>query len=203
MHFRYDFVGVNDIAFDENFSSENLTSLDSEGLFGLNHGLHAVVHVLDEVLLGAAETSLVGDVVGSVGGLGVLSVDTTDLDVVLISDLLESFLVGGELWKLDVDGSSECGTEVGWAGGDVSEVIGVGELGDLLDGGGGSGETVEDGTDVSTLLHGDDSELVLFVDPDEEGLLIVVEDSSAIWPVTVETAGGEVLITLPKLKRVN
>ena len=78
----------------------------------------------------------------------------------------------------------------------------VGELGNLLDFGGGAGEAVEDGSDVSTLLHGNDSELILFVNPDEEGLLIVVEDSSAGWPVTVETASCEVLVTLPELKRV-
>ena len=127
-----------------------------------------------------------------------LTVDTADLDVVLVGDLLESVPVLGELWKLDVDGSSEGGSEVGGAGGDVSKMVGVGELGDLLDGGGGAGKTSEDLSDVSAWLHGDDSELILFIDPDEEGLVVVVEDSSAGWPVTVETAGSEVLVALPK-----
>ena len=170
----------------------------SECFFGLDHGLDTVVHILNEIFLRTAETSLVGDIVGSVGRLRVLTVDTTDLDVVLVSDLLESVLVLGELWKLDVDGSSEGGSEVGWAGGDVSKMVGVGELGDLLDGGGGAGKTSEDLSDVSAWLHGDDSELILFIDPDEEGLVVVVEDSSTGWPVTVETAGGEVLVALPK-----
>jgi hypothetical protein len=46
-------------------------------------------------------------------------------------------------------------------------------------------------------LHGDDSELVLLVDPDEEGLGVVVEDASAAWPVTVEVAGLKESIALP------
>ena len=35
-------------------------------------------------------------------------------------------------------------------------------------------------------MHGDDSKLVFFVDPDKEGLVVVVEDSSSLRPVTVE-----------------
>ena len=74
----------------------------------------------------------------------------------------------------------------------------MGEAGDLLDLGGGAGETLENGTNVSALLHGDNTELILFVDPDEESLGIVVEDTSALSPVAVETAGFEETITLPK-----
>jgi hypothetical protein len=70
---------------------------------------------LDKVLLGAAESSLVGDIVGSVGGLGVFTVDTADLDVELVSDSLESGEVLGKLGELDVDGGSHGGTEVGGA----------------------------------------------------------------------------------------
>jgi hypothetical protein len=175
----------------------------SEGLLGVDHGLDTVVHVLDEVLFGAAESSLVGDVVNSVGGLGVLSVDTTDLDVVLVGDSLESGPVLGELSKLDVDGGSHGGTEVGGAGGDVTEVLVVGESDDLLDLGSTAGKAVEDGTDVGAGLHGDNAKLILFVNPDEESLLLVVEDTTTVGPVTVETASLEETITLPKkMKRL-
>ena len=73
----------------------------------------------------------------------------------------------------------------------------VGEASDGLDLAGGSSETLEHGTDVGTLLHGDDTELVLFVDPDEESLGVVMEDSSASRPVTVKTAGLKETISLP------
>ena len=77
--------------------------MSSEGLLLLDHSLDTVVHVLDEVSLGAAESALVGDVVGGIGGLGVLTVDTSDLDVVLISDSLELVPLLGELGESDVD----------------------------------------------------------------------------------------------------
>jgi len=51
-------------------------------------------------------------------------------------------------------------------------------------------------TNVSSLLHRDDSELILFVDPDEETLLVVVEDASAFWPVSVQAASLEESVTL-------
>ena len=56
----------------------------------------------------------------------------------------------------------------------------------------------ENCSDVGTLLHGDDPELVLFIDPDEEGLLVVVENTSALWPVSVETTRIKEAITLFK-----
>jgi hypothetical protein len=77
-------------------------------------------------------------------------------------------------------------------------VVVVGEAGAGLDVLGGTAETLEDGSDVSTLLHGDDAELVLLVDPDEESFGVVVEDTSALGPVAVETAGFEETVTLPK-----
>jgi hypothetical protein len=75
----------------------------SQCLLGGNHSLNAVVHVLDEVFLGAAKSALVGDVKSAVGAFRVFTVDTADLDVELISDLLECCHILAELWKLDVD----------------------------------------------------------------------------------------------------
>lgn len=73
----------------------------------------------------------------------------------------------------------------------------MGELDDLLDLGSTAGEAVEDGMDIGTGLHGDDAELILFVDPDEEGLFLVVEDTTTVGPVTVEAASLEEAVTLP------
>lgn len=75
----------------------------------------------------------------------------------------------------------------------------MGELSVLLDVSAGAGESVEDGVDVSTGLHGDDSELILFVNPHEEGLGIVVEDTSAFGPFAVKTASLQESVSLPIL----
>ena len=174
--------------------------LRSELLLSLDHGLDTVVHVLDEVLLRAAESAAVGDIEDAIAGVGVLATGSTDLDVPLVSNALESGPVLHEVGEMDVDGGAESGSEVGGARGDVTQVVVVSETSLSLDDGGGSGETLEDSANVGTLLHGDDTELILFIDPDEEGLGVVVEDTSARWPVTVESAGIEETVTLPKNK---
>ena len=126
--------------------------------------------------------------------LGVLTVSTTDLDVVLVSNSLELLLLVAELGESDVDGGTETGSEVGWARGDVAEVVIVSELGLLLNASNSAGKALEDFTDIGALLHGDDSELILFVDPDKEGLGLVVEDAAGFGPVALEEGRLEVLV---------
>jgi hypothetical protein len=75
----------------------------------------------------------------------------------------------------------------------------VGELGNLLDVSCGAGKSVEDGVEVGTWLHRDDTELILLINPDEEGLGIIVEDASALGPLAVETAGFQESVSLPIL----
>ena len=162
-----------------------------------HHSLDTVVHVLDELDLTTAETTPVGDVEDTIAGVGVLAVLATDLHVVLVGDALEARPVLHEVGELDVDGGAHGGTEVGGARGDVTKVIVVGELGHGLDVGSSSGETGEDGTDVGTRLHGDDTELILLVNPDEESLGIVVEDTTTLGPVAVQTASLKEAVTLP------
>ena len=74
----------------------------------------------------------------------------------------------------------------------------VSELGHGLDVGGSASEALEDGTDVSAGLHGDDTELILLVNPDEESLGSVVEDTTAAGPVAVQATSLEEAVTLPE-----
>ena len=62
--------------------------------------------------------------------------------------------------------------------------------------GGSNSKSAENCANVSTHLHGDDSQLVLFVNPDKEALGSVVEDSSATGPVTVQSASFQEAISL-------
>ena len=45
-------------------------------------------------------------------------------------------------------------------------------------------ETVENGLDVTALLHRDNTEMILLIDPDEEVLGFVVPDTAGVGPVT-------------------
>ena len=57
------------------------------------------------------------------------------------------------------------------------------------------GQSFEYTLDITTLLHGDDSKLILFVDPDKECFGCVVEDTTALWPVTLHTSYLQVWIS--------
>ena len=61
-----------------------------------------------------------------------------------------------------------------------------------------AGESIENSMDVGTLLHGDYTELIFFVDPDEESLFFVVENTSAVGPVAIEASNFEETVSLPK-----
>jgi hypothetical protein len=63
----------------------------------------------------------------------------------------------------------------------------VSKFGFFLDCGSSNSKSGENSTNISSLLHGDDSKLILFVDPDKESLFLVVENTSTCWPVSVET----------------
>ena len=57
------------------------------------------------------------------------------------------------------------------------------------------GQSFEYTSDISTLLHGNDSKLILFIDPDKECFGCVVEDTTALWPVTLHTSYLQVWIS--------
>ena len=160
--------------------------------------MNSVDHVLDEFFLGFTKSSFVRDIENSIVGFRVFSMDTSDLNLVLISEFVELFLLLHELWQVDVNGSSHSSSKVGWARGDVSKMLIMGKF-DVsgLKMSNCSAESVEDFDNAGILLHGDDSELILLVDPDQESLGVVVEDTSARWPVSVEVASLKESVTLP------
>ena len=72
----------------------------------------------------------------------------------------------------------------------------IGELGNCLELFESSAKSIENLSDVGTLLHGDDSKLILLIDPGKESFGIVVVNTSVLWPVSVETTGFKESITL-------
>jgi len=168
----------------------------------LVQGVDAVNHGLDKLDLGVSQSVLVGDVV-SVSGLAArLSAGATGLDSELLApglELVDALL--GPAGKVNVDGGPHAGTQVGGAGVDVAELLGQLEVlaglsldavTDSLD---ATGQALEDTLDVTALLHGDDASLILLIDPDKEGLGLVVEDATALGPVTLHTSDLQVGVT--------
>merc|ERR1739848_987039 len=168
----------------------------------LPEGVDGVNHDLDQLDLGVSQPVLVGDVVGVASLTTGLSPGPAGLDCQLFSASLQfvnPFL--GQSRQVDVDGGPHAGAEVGGAGVDVSVLLGQSVLlaglglDGLLDSGDTTGQPGEDTLDVSALLHGDDAGLVLLVDPQQEGLGVVVEDSTALGPVTLHTGNSEVPVS--------
>merc|ERR1712227_164049 len=168
----------------------------------LPQGVDGVNHDLDQLDLGVAETVLVRDVIGVASLTTRLSLGATGLDSELLAPGLELVHgLGGPSREVHVDGGPHASAQVGGAGVDVSVLLGAGVvlaslsldgISDSLD---AAGKTSEDTLDISSLLHGDDAGLVLLVDPHEEGLCSIVEDATALGPVSLHTSNSQVAVS--------
>ena len=131
-----------------------------------------------------------------------LSLGATGLDCELLAPGLELVhRLGGPSGEVHVDGGPHACAQVGGAGVDVSVLLGAGVvlaslsldgISDSLD---AAGKTGEDTLDITSLLHRDDAGLVLLVDPHEESLGVIVEDSTALGPVTLHTSDSQVTVS--------
>merc|ERR1719327_2217361 len=184
-----------------------------ESLVLLVESVDAVNHLLDQLDLAVAQPVLVGDVVGDASLAAGLSPGAPGLQVQLLApgcQGLQTLL--GPAGQVDVDGGPHAGSQVGWAGVDVT-VLGVKHevlsrlcLNTVFDGLDATGKAIKDSPDISSHLHGDDTELILLVDPGEEGLVLVVEDAATLGPVAlhagdlqVRVAGHEKEVVVYKL----
>lgn len=154
------------------------------------------MHLLDGVVLGETHTALVGDVVDTALGLGVLAASSTYLQVVLASDLFQLCAVGGQLGDLDVHGCAYSRAQVGWTEGQEAKSVVVAERYPLLDVIDGCDQAAVHHAQVTAHLHGDDAKMIFFVAPDEEGLVLVVVDATAGWPEAASVGGLQEAVTL-------
>jgi len=175
-----------------------LEILSPESVDGVDHDLH-------QLHLRVAKTVLVGNVIGASSLATGLSTGSTGLNIEFFTASLQ--FVNGLLCpsgEIDMDRGTHASSKIGGAGVDVSVLLREGKVlaalsldrvSDSLD---STGKTREDSLDIASLLHGDDSHLVLLVDPEKEGLGSVVEDSTALWPVTLHTSNGKVTVSTDK-----
>jgi len=166
-------------------------------------------HLLYQFNLRVSQPVLVGDVVGESSLSTRLSTGSTGLQVELLASLLKLFdRVLGPARQVNMNRCSHAGTQISGAGVDVSELLRQTELLSrfFLDRVTNSldtlGKPCEDTLDISTLLHGDNAELILLIDPDKEGLLLVVEDAATLWPVSLHTSNSQVPVSRDKEEMV-
>ena len=144
------------------------SSSSTKSFLSCDHSFNTVVHVLNQVFFGSSKSSSVRDIKNTIVSFGVLTMDSSDLNIVLVSDFVELLFVFflGKHWKFDMNRCSQGSSKISWAWGDVTEVVIMSELSFFLDSGGSNCKSRENSSNVSSLLHGDDSKLIFLVDPD-------------------------------------
>merc|ERR1719300_1181414 len=159
----------------------------------------SINHLLHQLHLAVSQPVLVRDVVGNSSLSSRLPTGSTWLKVKLFASGGKN--LGAKLgpsWKVDVNRSSHACSKVCWAGVDVSvsfvqhEIVTRFLLDGILHSFDTTCQSVKNLLDVSALLHGDDPQLVLLVDPGQEGLVLVVEDSTTLRPIPLHASNLEV-----------
>jgi hypothetical protein len=168
----------------------------------LPEGVDTINHGLDELNLRVSQTMLVGNVIGVTSLATRFSTGSTGLEAENLAPGLQGINgVLGPAGQVNVDGGAHASAQVGGARVDESKLGGQQEfplalsLDGITDGLDTPSETLKDTLDVTALLHGNDAELILLVDPDQEGLLLVVEDTATLGPVTLHTSDLQVGVT--------
>lgn len=90
-------------------------SFDLQRLFNLDEFRNAIVHLLDGLVFSQTHAALVGDVIDTALGFGVFAAGSTDLQVVFVGDGFQLGVVLGQFRYLDVDRSTDGGSQVGRA----------------------------------------------------------------------------------------
>merc|ERR1712242_413113 len=103
-----------------------------------------------------------------------------------------------------MDRCSHSSTQVGWAGVNVTvfgiqtEVLSRLFLDRVTNSLDAPSKPLKDSLYITTLLHRNDSELILLIDPDKESLGSIVEDTSALRPVSLHTSNSQVSVSRDK-----
>jgi len=166
-------------------------------------------HFLDKFNFRVSKSVLVGNVISMTSLTTRLSTSSTWLKMKFLTSGLE--LVNTKLspsWEINMDRCSHSSTKIGWARVDVTilgikaEVLSRFLLDRVTNSLDSSCKSLKDTLDITSLLHGDNSELILFINPNEEGLGIIVEDTTSLRPISFHTSNSKISITRNKQEMI-
>ena len=140
---------------------------------------------MHQVGFGTSDDLFVVKVYSSTIGLSIFAFDREALDLILFGDLQHFVLVGlVEHGHFDSYRSSHCSADVFRRRSDETEMVILAEMHFLVNDLGSLAETLKGVSDQSLRVHRNDAQLVLIIHPEEEGLCMVIEITSAFRPVT-------------------
>jgi len=171
--------------------------------------IHTIDHLLDQLNLRVSEPVLVGDIISKSSLSTRLSTSTTGLQMQLLTASLKSInTMFGPSRKVDVDRGPHTSAKVGGARVNVAKPVIQTEvlprlfLHRVLDSLDTLGKSLEYLLYIATHLHGNNTELILFIDPDKESLLVIVEDASTLRPISFHTSNCQIPISGNKQEMV-
>merc|ERR1719356_550363 len=176
-----------------------------ESLVLFPQSVDSVNHLLDQLYLRVPKSVFVGDVISMSSLATRFSSGTSGLKMKLLTpglELINTMLSPSR--EINMDRCSHASTKIGGAGMNVTILLIQAEalarflhdrVSNSLD---TLGKSLKDTLDITTILHRDDSQLVFFIDPDEEGLLVIVENTTTLRPVTLHTSNLEVSVSRHK-----
>merc|ERR1712121_430127 len=178
------------------FGQEGIDGLaSSQGFVHFDEFRHSIDHQLNQLSLRLAQTSQVGKVIGGVFRQRRFTAGSALAKLEGSQDVVKA-LVLLEVDEAQMHGAAHHGAEVGGACADVAQALVVHEgvapgFHQILDLSHTASEAAEHSLHVSTLLHGDDTDVILLVHPDKEVLVVVVPDATTLWPITGTARGRE------------
>jgi len=180
-----------------------------ECLVFLPEGVDSINHLLDQLDLRVSKSVLVGDII-SVSSLATrFSTGTTGLQVELLTPGLQFVnRVLGPSRQVNVNRGSHTSTKVGGARVHITilsiqaEVLARFFLDRVLNSLDTKSKTLKHSLNIATILHGNDTELILFIDPDQESLGSIVEDTTTLRPVSLHTSNSQISVTRNKEEMV-
>merc|ERR1740128_1180452 len=165
----------------------------------------SINHLLDKLNLRVSKSVLVGDVIGVSSLSTRFSSGSTGLQMKLLTSGLQLFnSMFGPSGKVNMNRGSHASTKIGRTRMDISVLLIKTEalarlllyrISYSLD---SLSQSFKDTLDITTILHRNDSELVFFIDPDKEGLLVIVENATTLRPVSFHASNLQISVTRDK-----
>lgn len=147
---------------------------------------NTVNHILYKFFLWPTESSSIWNIKDTIICFSVLTMNTSNLNIIFVCNLIEKLFVFHQFWKFNMNRCTESSSKIGWAWSDITKMIVMCKFTNFWNMSNTSAESIKDGSNVSTLFHWNDSQLIFFIYPNEESLCVIMVNTSSWWPISIE-----------------